>query len=188
MPITGEVIIRPTGGRPDPGTLWHGYLDVYRAVLTPEVTEELGAALWTRLAVHGLVPTEDQLAGLAHLGLHPPPGQPGLLPGRLYVAKPWRGADVARRLIEAVYAFADGVRPASTGSPGVQRRHAPNTAISASATTPSPIAPRLSCTGAELAGRFARYDRAGAFGRSAALQRVSNGRVVVAARPRSTRK
>jgi GNAT superfamily N-acetyltransferase len=25
----------------------------------------------------------------------------------LYIAKPWRGQDIARRLIEAVYAFAD---------------------------------------------------------------------------------
>lgn len=31
----------------------------------------------------------------------------------LYVAKPWRGGGIARRLIEAVYAFADGFGPAS---------------------------------------------------------------------------
>ena len=36
-----------------------------------------------------------------------------LLPGDLYLARPWRGGDVAHRLIEAVYAFADGFGTAS---------------------------------------------------------------------------
>jgi hypothetical protein len=36
-----------------------------------------------------------------------------LLPGDLYLAKPWRGDGVAHRLIEAVYAFADGFGTAS---------------------------------------------------------------------------
>ena len=54
-------------------SLWHGYLDFYRAVLTPEVTERTWAALCDPTsAVHGLVAErEDQLAGLAHLVLHP---------------------------------------------------------------------------------------------------------------------
>ena len=53
--------------------LWHGYLDFYRAVLTPEVSEGTWAALCDpNSAVHGLVAEqEDQLAGLAHLVLHP---------------------------------------------------------------------------------------------------------------------
>jgi hypothetical protein len=46
----------PSGrpGRWEP--LWHGYLDFYRAVLTPEVTERTWAALCDPAsAVHGLV-------------------------------------------------------------------------------------------------------------------------------------
>ena len=36
--------------------LWHGYLDFYRAVLTPELTERTWAALCDPAsAVHGLV-------------------------------------------------------------------------------------------------------------------------------------
>jgi len=54
-------------------SLWHGYLDFYRAVLTPEVTERTWEALCDPTsAVHELVAErEDQLAGLAHLVLHP---------------------------------------------------------------------------------------------------------------------
>jgi hypothetical protein len=54
-------------------SLWHGYLDCYRAVLTPEVTERTGEALCDPTsAVHGLVAErEDQLAGLAHPVRHP---------------------------------------------------------------------------------------------------------------------
>ena len=53
--------------------LWHGYLDFYRAVLTPEVTDRTWEALCDPTsAVHGLVAEwEDQPAGLAHLVLHP---------------------------------------------------------------------------------------------------------------------
>jgi GNAT superfamily N-acetyltransferase len=65
--------------------LWHGYLDIYRAVLTPELV--LHPTTW---ATHPSCYLED-----------------------LYVAKPWPGGDVAQRLIQAVYAFADGFGPAS---------------------------------------------------------------------------
>jgi GNAT superfamily N-acetyltransferase len=93
-------------------SLWHGYLDFYRAVLTPEVTERTWAALCDPAsAVHGLVAElDDHLAGIAHLVLHPTTWatHPTCYLEDLYVAKPWRGGDVARRLIQAVYAFADG--------------------------------------------------------------------------------
>ena len=97
--------------------LWHGYLDFYRAVLTPEVTERTWAALCDPTsAVHGLVAEqEDQLAGLAHLVLHPTTlsHAPDLLPGRPLCRQAVARRDVARRLIEAVFAFADGFGPAS---------------------------------------------------------------------------
>jgi GNAT superfamily N-acetyltransferase len=97
--------------------LWRGYLDFYRTVLPPEVTERTWAALCDpSSAVHGLVAEqEDQLAGLAHLVLHPTTWatHPTCYLEDLYVAKQWRGADVARRLIEAVYALADEFGPAS---------------------------------------------------------------------------
>jgi GNAT superfamily N-acetyltransferase len=86
-------------------------------VLAPEVTEHTWAALCDPTsAVHGLVAEqEDQLAGLAHVVLHPTTWATHLscYLEDLYVAKPWRGGGVARRLIEAVYAFADGLGPAS---------------------------------------------------------------------------
>ena len=88
--------------------LWHGYLDFYRAVLTPEVTERTWAALCDPTsAVHGLVAEqEDHLAGLAHLGLHPTTRatHPTCYLEDLYVATQWRGGDVAHRLIEAASA------------------------------------------------------------------------------------
>ena len=97
--------------------LWHGYLDFYRAVLTPEVTEGTWAALCDPTsAVHGLVAEqEDHLAGLAHLVLHPTTWatHPTCYLEDLYVAKSWRGGDVAHRLIEAVYALADELGAAS---------------------------------------------------------------------------
>ena len=70
----------------------------------------------TESAVHGLVAEqEDHLAGLAHLILHPTTWatHPTCYLEDLYVAKQWRGAEVARRLMEAVYAFADESGPAS---------------------------------------------------------------------------
>jgi GNAT superfamily N-acetyltransferase len=86
-------------------------------VLTPEITERTWAALCDPTsAVHGLVAEqEDQLAGFAHLVLHPTTSaiHPTCYLEDLYVAKPWRGGNVARRPIEAVYAFADGFGPAS---------------------------------------------------------------------------
>jgi hypothetical protein len=53
--------------------LWHGYLEFYRAALTPDVTEQTWAALIDpSSAVYGLVAEQDgQLVGLAHLILHP---------------------------------------------------------------------------------------------------------------------
>jgi GNAT superfamily N-acetyltransferase len=107
------VIIRPirVDDRDRWEPLWQGHLDFYWAVLTPEVTERTLAALCDPTsAVHGLVAEqEDQLAGLAHLILHPPTlaTDPSCYLDDLYVAQLWRGGDVARRLIEAAYAFAD---------------------------------------------------------------------------------
>jgi hypothetical protein len=53
--------------------LWRGYLEFYRAALTPDVTEWTWAALVDPTsAVHGLVAEQDgELVGLAHLILHP---------------------------------------------------------------------------------------------------------------------
>ena len=55
------------------------------------------------------------MAGLAHLVLHPTTWamHPSCYLEDLYVAKEWRGGDVAQRLIEAVYAFADELGAAS---------------------------------------------------------------------------
>jgi GNAT superfamily N-acetyltransferase len=91
--------------------LWHGYLEFYRAALTPEVTDGTWAALCDPSSpVHGLVAEQDDhLVGLAHLIVHATTWarRPTCYLEDLYVAKPWRGQDIARRLIEAVYAFAD---------------------------------------------------------------------------------
>jgi GNAT superfamily N-acetyltransferase len=91
--------------------LWRGYLEFYRAALTPDVTERTWAALVDPTsAVHGLVAEQDgELVGLAHLILHPTTWatRPACYLEDLYVAKPWRGRNIARQLIAAVYAFAD---------------------------------------------------------------------------------
>lgn len=107
------MIIRPLSAD-DRGAwepLWRGYLEFYRAALTPDVTERTWAALIDpNSAVHGLLAeTDDQLAGLAHLVLHPTTWatRPSCYLEDLYVAKSWRGRNVARRLIQAVYTFAD---------------------------------------------------------------------------------
>lgn len=102
--------IRPDD-REDWQPLWQGYLDFYRAVLAPEVTERT----WTALvdgdsAVHGLVAEEDgQLIGFAHLIMHPTTwaSSPSCYLEDLYIAKSSRGRGVGRQLIEAVYRFAD---------------------------------------------------------------------------------
>ena len=113
MAIITEMIIRPirTDDRGAWEPLWDGYLTFYRATLTPEVTEQTWAALCDpSSAVHGLAAEQDgQLVGLAHLIMHPTTWatRPTCYLEDLYVAKPWRGQDIARRLIEAVYAFAD---------------------------------------------------------------------------------
>jgi GNAT superfamily N-acetyltransferase len=109
-------------------SLWHGYLGFYRAVLTPEVIERTWEALCDPTsAVHGLVAErEDQLAGLAHLVLHPTmwATHPTCYLEDVYAAKAVGRRDVARRLIEAVYAFADGFGPASVYWP-IQEHNAP---------------------------------------------------------------
>jgi GNAT superfamily N-acetyltransferase len=91
--------------------LWQGYLDFYRTALTPEVTEQTWAALCDPSStVHGLVAEHDhQLVGLAHVILHPTTWatRSSCYLEDLSVAKQWRGQDIGRRLIEAVYAFAD---------------------------------------------------------------------------------
>jgi GNAT superfamily N-acetyltransferase len=92
-------------------TLWRGYLDFYRADLPAEVTERTWAALCEETsAVHGLVAEADgELAGLAHTVLHPTTWAtgPACYLEDLFVSRLWRGRNVARRLIEAVYDFAD---------------------------------------------------------------------------------
>ena len=71
--MTSEVTIRPirVDDRERWEPLWRGYLDFYRAVLTPEVTERTWAALCDPTsAVHGLVAEkESYLAELAHVVL-----------------------------------------------------------------------------------------------------------------------
>jgi GNAT superfamily N-acetyltransferase len=111
--IIADMIIRPirSDDRRAWAPLWQGYLEFYRAALTPEVTDGTWAALCDPSSpVHGLVAEEDDhLVGLAHLIVHPTTWarRPTCYLEDLYVAKPWRGQDIARRLIEAVYAFAD---------------------------------------------------------------------------------
>jgi len=107
------MIIRPiqTEDREAWEPLWQGYLDFYRAALTPEVTEQTWSALRDPTStVHGLVAEDDsQLVGLAHVIMHATTWatRPTCYLEDLYVAKQWRGRDIARRLIEAVYAYAD---------------------------------------------------------------------------------
>jgi GNAT superfamily N-acetyltransferase len=60
-------------------------------------------------AVHGLVAEQGVSWPGWHLVLHPTwATHPTCYLEDLYVAKLWRGGGVARRLIEAVYAFGDG--------------------------------------------------------------------------------
>ena len=124
------MIIRPirVDDRERCGTAVAGYLDFCRAVLTPEVTEGTWATLCDPTsAVHGLVAEqEDHLAGLAYLVLHPTTwaSHPTCYLEDLY-AKQWRGGDVAKRLIAAVYA-SDGFGPASSAR-STTPRHAPYT-------------------------------------------------------------
>lgn len=91
--------------------LWQGYLDFYRAVLVPEVTERTWAALVdSDSAVYGVVAEEDgELIGFAHLIMHPTTwaSGPSCYLEDLYIAKSSRGRGVARQLIETVYRFAD---------------------------------------------------------------------------------
>src|SRR6185312_1730301 len=72
--IITEMIIRQTRNddRQAWEPLWHGYLEFYRAALTPEVTDATWAALCDPTSpVHGLVAELDnQLVGLAHLIMH----------------------------------------------------------------------------------------------------------------------
>ena len=98
--------------------LWLGYLEFYRATLAPDVTEKTWAALCDHTsAVHGIVAEQDGggLTGLAHLIMHPTTWatRPTCYLEDLYVDRQARGQNIARRLIEAVYAFADEREAAS---------------------------------------------------------------------------
>jgi GNAT superfamily N-acetyltransferase len=117
--IITEMIIRPIGpeDREAWEPLWHGYLEFYRATLAPEVTEQTWAALCDPTsAVHGIVAEQDgHLIGLAHLIMHSTTwatGQTCYLED-LYVDRQSRGRNIARLLIEAVYAFAEEYRASS---------------------------------------------------------------------------
>ena len=103
-----------------------GYVSLARSGragrLTPGVTERTWAALCDPTsAVHGLVAEqEDQLAGLAHLVMHPTTWatHPICYLEDLSVAKLWRGGDVARGHHPA---GGEGHRgPPSSALPGVQ--------------------------------------------------------------------
>lgn len=113
MNIITEMITRPIrpGDREAWEPLWRGYLEFYRATLAPEVTEQTWAALCDPTsAVHGIVAEHDgQLVGLAHLIMHATTWATGATCylEDLYVDRQSRGRNTARRLIEAVYAFAD---------------------------------------------------------------------------------
>jgi GNAT superfamily N-acetyltransferase len=117
--IITEMITRPirAGDREAWEPLWHGYLKFYRATLAPEVTEQTWAALCDPTsAVHGIVAEQDgRLMGLAHLIMHPTTWATGptCYLEDLYVDRQSRGRNIARRLIEAVYAFADESQAAS---------------------------------------------------------------------------
>lgn len=91
--------------------LWQGYLDFYRAVLSPEVTERTWAALIDGdSAVYGLLAEQDgQLIGFAHLIMHPTTwaSSPSCYLEDLYITRSFRGRGVGRQLIEAVYRYAD---------------------------------------------------------------------------------
>ena len=119
MNIITEMIIRPiqADDREAWEPLWHGYLEFYRATLAPEVTEQTWAALCDpNSAVHGLVAEQDaHLKGLAHVIMHATTWatRPTCYLEDLYVDRQSRGQNIARRLIEAVYAFADESRAAS---------------------------------------------------------------------------
>jgi GNAT superfamily N-acetyltransferase len=114
-----DTIIRPIRINDREGweLLWHGYLEFYRARLAPEVTEQTWAALCDPTsAVHGLVAEqEEHLIGLAHVIMHPTTWavRPTCYLEDLYVDRQSRGRNIARRLIEAVYAFADESKAAS---------------------------------------------------------------------------
>lgn len=111
--IITDMIIRPIRADDRAGwePLWQGYLEFYRAALAPEVTGRTWQALFeARSGVHGLVAEQQgELVGLAHVILHPTTWalRPSCYLEDLYIAKPWRGSGIGRRLIEAVYAFAD---------------------------------------------------------------------------------
>jgi GNAT superfamily N-acetyltransferase len=107
------MIIRPIRADDRRGweLLWQSYLEFYRTTFPPEVTERTWEALFdATTGVHGLVAEQQgELAGLAHVILHPTTWsvRPSCYLEDLYIAKPWRGSGLGRRMIEAVYAFAD---------------------------------------------------------------------------------
>lgn len=111
--MTDDLTIRPLHPRDRAGwePLWRGYLAFYRADLPGDVTEHT----WTRLTdpdsrVHGLVAANGgSLIGLAHLVLHETTWATSVTCylEDLFVDRSVRGAGVGRRLIGAVYEFAD---------------------------------------------------------------------------------
>ena len=93
--------------------LWHDYLHFYRS--EDEVTDEVAAGTFARLSSRedgfaGIVADEGgELVGFANLVFHPSTWSdaPYCYLEDLYVDPSARGAGVAERLIEAVYAEAD---------------------------------------------------------------------------------
>ncbi len=108
-----EIAIRPLRADDRAGwePLWRAYLDFYRAELSAEVTEHTWSSLGDPTSpVHGLVAVrDDRPIGLAHVVLHATTWATGptCYLEDLFVDRAGRGSGVGRRLIEAVYAFAD---------------------------------------------------------------------------------
>lgn len=88
--------------------LWQSYLDFYREPLASEVTEATFRRLTERTdGMVALVAESDagELVAFAHIVIHPSTWSATsyCYLEDLFVARAGRGADVARRLIEAVY-------------------------------------------------------------------------------------
>jgi len=111
--VTEDLSIRPVRPADRAGwePLWQGYLAFYRADLPADVTEHTWTALTDPAStVHGLVAvTGDRVIGLAHVVLHATTWATRVTCylEDLFVDRSVRGAGVGRRLIEAVYEFAD---------------------------------------------------------------------------------
>jgi GNAT superfamily N-acetyltransferase len=107
--------VRPLAATDKPAwlKLWAGYLEFYKASLTPEVTETTFARLTgDDDAMFGLVAEQDgRSVGIAHGILHRSTWAEGLYLylNDLFVAPDVRGSGAGRALIEAVYAHADAI-------------------------------------------------------------------------------